>query len=1345
MKRCHSIGTIGVVATAAMLGGCSDGEFSAPLAQSREAAFLESGGQVAMEAEHFTGNLSQGAHNWILDTNASPSGGQAMLSSPDNGAANNTGYDTQSPRLDFQVSFSQTGTYHVWVRGRDSGATTGSGDSCHAGIDGIVTATADRISSFGSSFGWSKTTMDASAPATVNVTTTGLHTINLWMREDGFVADKLLLTTNTSFVPSGTGPSESGQSGCSPTTYEAETMFHSTGGSTTGGWNIWSNGYISTNHTFAAGATTLTVTAQGTIAAGVWPHMIVRVGGTQIGEATVNSTSWTTYPFTFTATAGTQEIRVEFDNDLNQGGEDRNLLVDKVVASCGAAAPTCTDNVKNGNETDIDCGGGTCGACIDGKTCLVNSDCQSNICSGTCQPSGGTPPYKNPSLPIPTRVADLLGRMTLDEKIGQMTQGEQGQTSTGQTGTLFLGSILSGADSWPGSHTATDWINLVNGHQQAALATRLGIPIIYGIDAVHGQAKVQGGTVFPHNIGIGATRDAALAQEIGVITAREMLLSGIPWTFAPALTVARDQRWGRAYESYGEDPALATLLSANITGLQGTNLANNVLATAKHFVGDGGAMWGTGANPGGTSIDRGNAQMSLAALRAIHLAPYLPAIATHHVGSVMASFSAFNGTRMHAEQNLLTNVLKGELAFSGFVISDWLAVNELPGTYNEKVRTAVNAGVDMFMEPGEFQNFINTLRTEVNASNVSQARINDAVSRILTKKFELGLFEVPFVNQRATGTIGAASHRATARQAVRESLVLLKNSGSILPLSPTTTVCVNGNGASNLTAQQGAWTLGWQGPQATMSGATTILQGIDAVADVVASGCQVGIRVLAEAPQSYAEWMGDNANPSHDGSGSCVGTQGCVVILLGGRPMNIQSLVNDANTRAIVMAWYPGSEGAGVADVLFGTAGANFTGKLPVTWKVDAVDTPVNYCDPAGPNTNGNGTPDACEDTGDHYSNPASPPASVLFPYGFGLSYGGGGPTCTDGTKNGAETDVDCGGGTCPDCVDGKICSINGDCTGNNCVTGTCCSILAAPTGLSAMPGNAQVTLSWNAVSGAEGYNVKRATVAGGPHTTVGSTAATSLVNGSLTNGTTYFYVASTVNTCGPVGTESANSSEVSATPNAIPTDMRAHYQFNETSGITAFDSSGNGLNATLQNGATFAAGYAGNGVRINGGTQRVALPTGIVQPCTDLTIAVRVNLVSNSTNWARIFDFGTGTATNMFLTPRGGAANILRFGFKLNNGTEQQISFTSTFPTAQWRHVAVTLSGNTGTLYLAGAQVAQNTSLSNNPNSMGATANNWLGDSQYTADPTLNGTLDDLRISCRAYSASEISAIASQ
>ena len=890
--------------------------------------FLPTGNSVVMEAEHFATSVTQGGHSWVLESDAAASSGQALRASPDNGAAVNTGYTTNSPRLDFRVVFAQTGTYHVWLRGRAAGSDTGSSDSAHAGLDGAAIASSDRLSSFVAGFSWRKSTMDGPV-ATFSVSSTGLHTVNVWMREDGFVVDKVLLTTDAGFTPSGLGPAETPRE---------------TGGA------------------------------------------------------------------------------------------------------------TCSDGLKNGSETAVDCGGSACPKCGNGATCLVNADCLSNACvGGTCQAT--VLPYRDPSLPVATRVADLLSRMTLDEKIGQMTQSEQQTSSPATVQQLRIGSVLSGADSTLNPPSATAWADLIDGYQTAALATPLGIPIIYGIDGVHGHAKVLGGTIFPHNIGLGATRNAALVQQIGVITAQELRATGVPWTFAPALSVARDQRWGRAYESFGEDPALVAQLTTAVTGLQGTSLSlpDSALATAKHYVADGGAIWNTGDNPGGTPIDRGNAQMTDAALRAIHLAPYTSAI-SRGVGSIMASFSSVNGTKMHASSALITTVLKGELGFTGFVISDWQAIDQLSGTFADKVRVSVNAGVDMFMMPDSYQSFISTLRDEVNAGRVSQARIDDAVRRILTKKFELGLFERPMTNRSGASQIGSTAHRDVARQAVRESLVLLKNVNSFLPLSPTTTVCVTGSGASNLRAQVGAWTLGWQQPLTTLTGTTTILAGITQVvgaARVVTSGCQVGIRVVSETLQSYAEWFGDDSDPDHDGSGTCTASGGCVVVLLGGRPMDIQGLVSDPTTRAIVMAWYPGSEGLGVAQVLYGVGGANFSGKLPVTWKVDAIESPVNFC----------ATTAACGDTGDHYSNPASPPATVLFPYGFGLTYGTTVPSCTDGVRNGTETDIDCGGSCAADCANGRLCSVNADCQSNNCVSGTCQAVgnIAPTIGITAPINNASV------------------------------------------------------------------------------------------------------------------------------------------------------------------------------------------------------------------------------------------------------------------------------------------------
>jgi len=378
--------------------------------------------------------------------------------------------------------------------------------------------------------------------------------------------------------------------------------------------------------------------------------------------------------------------------------------------------------------------------------------------------------------------------------------------------------------------------------------------------------------------------------------------------------------------------------------------------------------------------------MNESALRAIHLKAYYDAI-SRGAGSIMPSYSSYNGTKMHGNSYLLNTVLKTELGFSGFLISDWEGINTISSTLSTAVRTSVNAGVDMFMQPNNFSTFISTLTSEVNANRVTTSRINDAVSRILTKKVQLGLFERPFANRTEISSIGSSTHRNVARQAVRESLVLLKNTSSFLPLSLGTSVCINGNGADNLRAQAGGWTLGWDVPEGTMVG-ETIRAGIVALgANVVSTGCSVGIRVVSESSQSYVEWLGDDSDPDHDGSGSCTATNGCVVVIVGGRPVDIQGFVNDASTKAIVMAWYPGSEGRGVGEVLYRVNGAGFSGKLPVTWKVDATDTPVNYCPSSGTDANSNGTNDACEDTGAHYSNLSSPPASVLYPYDHGLRY----------------------------------------------------------------------------------------------------------------------------------------------------------------------------------------------------------------------------------------------------------------------------------------------------------------------------------------------------------------------
>jgi beta-glucosidase len=558
--------------------------------------------------------------------------------------------------------------------------------------------------------------------------------------------------------------------------------------------------------------------------------------------------------------------------------------------------------------------------------------------------------------------------MSLDEKLGQMTQAERSSATPAQVTQFRLGSILSGGGSAPAPNTATSWANMYDGFQNGALATPLGIPMIYGIDAVHGHNNVVGATIFPHNIGLGATRDPALVQNIGRAVAEEVSGTGIDWDFAPCLCVARNDRWGRTYESFGETPDLPTQMATIITGLQGTTLGGpaSVLATAKHYVGDGGTTNGT---------DQGNTQLSEADLRAIHLPPFQEAV-RRNVGAVMISYSSWNGVKMHGNQFLITTVLKGELGFSGFVVSDWNGIDQIDGATGftaTEVRTAVNAGIDMVMVPTNWQNFINLLRTEVQAGRVSMARIDDANRRILTKKFELGLFEHPLTDRTFTSTVGSAAHRALARQAVRESQVLLKNSGNTLPLATANNkIFVAGKAADNIGFQSGGWTISWQGGSGNVTPGTSILQGIrntvapsttvtfNASGAGIDSSYRAAIAVVGETP--YAEGAGDR--PSGMGLDStdlntlstlrAAGVP-IIVVLVSGRPLDIAAQL--PNWNALIAAWLPGTEGQGVADVLFGLAQP--TGKLPMTWMSSAAQEPINTGDGQTP----------------------------LFPFGFGLTY----------------------------------------------------------------------------------------------------------------------------------------------------------------------------------------------------------------------------------------------------------------------------------------------------------------------------------------------------------------------
>lgn len=564
------------------------------------------------------------------------------------------------------------------------------------------------------------------------------------------------------------------------------------------------------------------------------------------------------------------------------------------------------------------------------------------------------PIYKDPAQPIPARVADLLGRMSLDEKVGQMTQAERNAVSNADLTNFRIGSLLSGGGSAPSPNNATSWANMYDNFQHAALATPLGIPMIYGVDAVHGHNNVVGATMFPHNIGLGATRDPGLVQRIGRATAEEVSGTGIDWDFAPCLCVARNDRWGRTYESFGETPENATSMTTMITGLQGAKLSDpgSVLATAKHYIGDGGTIDGD---------DQGNTQVSEAELRATHLPPFREAIA-RGVGSVMITYSSWNGTKLHGHKYLITDVLKNELGFSGLVVSDWNAIDQIdgqPGFTAAEVRASINAGLDMIMVPTAWRSFITLLKAEVQAGRVPMSRIDDANRRILTKKFELGLFEKPLTDRSYTPTVGNAAHRALAREAVRKSQVLLKNQNGVLPLSKTSSkLFVAGKSADNIGYQSGGWTISWQGGSGPVTPGTTVLQGIRSAVSTgttvtynrngtgIDGSYQAAIAVIGETP--YTEGVGDRPG----GMGldaedlatlNTLRATGVpvVVVLVSGRPLDIAAQLS--GWHALVAAWLPGTEGNGVADVLFGDYKP--TGTLPFTWMSSASQQPINVGD----------------------------------------------------------------------------------------------------------------------------------------------------------------------------------------------------------------------------------------------------------------------------------------------------------------------------------------------------------------------------------------------------------------
>ncbi|MBN2313516.1 MAG: glycoside hydrolase family 3 C-terminal domain-containing protein [Sedimentisphaerales bacterium] len=568
------------------------------------------------------------------------------------------------------------------------------------------------------------------------------------------------------------------------------------------------------------------------------------------------------------------------------------------------------------------------------------------------------------------QVQALLAKMTLEEKIGQMIQLDQEFLKDPQDiATYFIGSILSGGGSDPkAGNSLKAWADMYDGYQKYALKTRLGIPILYGVDAVHGHNNVLNAVVFPHNIGMGCTRDPDLVRKVGRITAIEMRATGVQWTFAPCVTVPRDDRWGRTYEGFSEDPAIVDMLGeAAVQGFQGKDLFDplSVAACAKHYIGDGGTraqiVEGDAAQSSRrVRLDQGDTVIDEAGLRAIHLPPYITAV-NAGVATIMPSFSSWNGLKCSASKRLLTEILKGELGFEGFLISDYRAIDQVHPDYKTAIGISINAGMDMGMIPSKYKEFFQNLKELVQEGVVPISRIDDAVTRILRVKCAMGLLDKDrsqLADRSLWDSFGSDEHRQVARQAVRESLVLLKNENKTLPLSKEAKrIHVAGNSADNIGVQCGGWTIDWQGKsgEVTTSG-TTILGAIrnTVSADTRvtysedgtgADGADIVVVVVGEKP--YAEGFGDSADLTLSSDEKAVFANAkkadipTVVILLSGRPLIVPNMIVQSD--AFVAAWLPGTEGQGVADVLFGDFKPR--GKLSFSWARSADQHPINVGD----------------------------------------------------------------------------------------------------------------------------------------------------------------------------------------------------------------------------------------------------------------------------------------------------------------------------------------------------------------------------------------------------------------
>ena len=604
---------------------------------------------------------------------------------------------------------------------------------------------------------------------------------------------------------------------------------------------------------------------------------------------------------------------------------------------------------------------------------LAGCSKQNRDASNTTGQEQTTPIYLDSNKSTAERVSDLLSRMTLEEKAAQMVQGERGTVTDNDLKKYGLGSILSGGGSVPGEGTIEDWEKMMTRYQDAILSRELKIPMLYGIDAVHGHSNVKEAIIFPHNIGLGAANDPVLVKEMAKIVAKEMKLTKIMWNFSPCVAIASDPRWGRTYESFSTDTKIVTELgNAYFEGMK----ESGVVATAKHYVADGGVTFGTGI--GGNLIDRGDAQMSEEELREIYLEPY-KVLVKNGVPVVMASFSSFNGEPMHSHKYLLTDVLKDELGFKGFIVSDWEAIHLLDEgfDFNDQVQLSINAGIDMLMEPNEWLNAIEAIVSNVEDGKIPMSRIDDAVSRILTVKFDSGLFEEPYLTKEGSEdkALGDANDRKVASELVSKSLVLLKNENEILPFKKDETIFVLGPGANNIGLQCGGWTIYWQGsPDIAgyqLTKGTTILNGLQNLGvgqnvtfitdlNQISKADKI-LLVLSEMP--YAEMNGDTADMSIIGSLASPENKAAiemanaqnkpiVTLIIAGREVLIDEYVNQWD--GLVMGFLPGSEGQGVADVLLGMR--NFVGKLPMPWYKEVEDIGTEKAD-------------------------------LLYPVGFGLSY----------------------------------------------------------------------------------------------------------------------------------------------------------------------------------------------------------------------------------------------------------------------------------------------------------------------------------------------------------------------